>query len=124
MNETKTVLIVDDEPDILKVTEFRVRKAGYRTVTAVNGQLALEAARKERPDLILLDYKMPGMTGMEVYAELRDDSLLGGIPVIFLTASSQNDELMRRMQEVGAVNKIIKPYEPGDLLGKIKELIG
>ena len=119
----KKVLIVDDEPDILKMTEFRVRKAGYDTAVAADGHEALRKASSETPDLILLDYRLPGMDGVEVFKRLQSSGL-GDIPVIFLSASKGNEELIEKMREIGAKHSMIKPYEPQELLGKIKELIG
>ena len=123
MDGTKTVLIVDDEPDILKMTEFRVKKAGYNTVVAADGHEALRKASSKAPDLILLDYRLPGMDGVEVYKRLQSSGL-GDIPVIFLSASKGNEDLLEKMREIGAEHSLIKPYEPQELLGKIRELIG
>ncbi|MGB2600200.1 MAG: response regulator [Candidatus Omnitrophota bacterium] len=126
MAGNKKVLIVDDEVDILKTVEYRVKKAGYEAVTAVNGKGALEKAKSESPDLIILDWKLPDIDGGEVYEELKADERLRNIPVIILTASSDNESLALRIREIGAehVMIMIKPYEPEDLLSKISELIG
>ena len=124
MADVKRVLIVDDEPDILKAVEFRVRKAGYQTVTAQDGPEGMEKARSEKPDLILLDYKLPGVSGVEVYKKLKSEDSLKDIPVVFITASKGNEDLKAEMEKIGAKNVLLKPYEPEELLSKIKELIG
>jgi CheY-like chemotaxis protein len=121
---SKKVLIVEDEPDILKMTEFRVRNAGYETVTATYGQEALDKVQSEKPDLILMDYKLPGMTGVEIYNKLQEDESCQKIDVIFLTASKGNIELVEKMEEIGVEHCLIKPYEPEELLNMIKELLG
>ena len=120
----KKVLIVEDELDVLKMTKFRVEKAGYKTVIATDGQEALDQVKSEQPDLILLDYKLPIMNGIEVYKKLQENADHRTIPVLFLTASQGNEELVENMQEVGAKHIMIKPYDPKELLEKIGELIG
>jgi two-component system OmpR family response regulator len=118
------ILIVEDEPDILKVTNFRIKKAGYETVMAEDGKEALDKAAEERPDLILLDYRIPVMDGAEVFVELRKDPELSKVPVLFLTASRGNEDLLARMEQIGAEHCMIKPFEPDQLIAKIKELLG
>ena len=120
----KKILIVDDEPDVLKVTEFRVKKAGYQTVTAVDGQQAVDKAASEKPDLILLDYKLPILDGGEVYVMIKGDEALKHIPIVMLTASKGNEDLIAKMKEIGAEHSIIKPFESEELLAKIRELVG
>jgi DNA-binding response OmpR family regulator len=117
----KKILIIDDELDILKMTEFRIRKAGFATVTASNGKQGLEMAREEHPDLILLDYRLPEMNGLDVYNKLKSSEGLKNIPVIFLTASRGNEDIKRILEESGARHIMIKPYEPQELLAKIRE---
>ncbi len=121
---SKKVLIVEDEPDILKMTQFRMKKAGYETVVATDGQEALDKVKSESPDLILLDYKLPVMDGVEVYLKLKEDEALSKIPVVFLTASRGNLDLINKMNEIGAKHSIIKPYDPEELLAKVKQLVG
>ncbi|MFQ5952117.1 MAG: response regulator [Candidatus Omnitrophota bacterium] len=124
MAGNKKVLIVDDEPDILKAAVFRIKKAGYDVIEAVSGKEGLEKAQTEPPDLIMLDWKLPEMDGVEVYLILKKTDRLKDIPVVFFTASKENVDLREKMEEVGAEHVIIKPYEAEELLSKIKELIG
>jgi two-component system alkaline phosphatase synthesis response regulator PhoP len=124
MEKKMKILIVDDEPDILKMTEFRIRKAGFDTITAVNGEEGLEKAEKERPDLILLDYRLPKMNGLDVFKILQSSDELREIPVIFLTASRGNEDIKNMLEESGAGNIMIKPYDPVDLIKKISEALG
>lgn len=123
MAEDKRILIVDDEPDILKMTEFRIKRDGYITITAVDGKEGLNKAREEKPDLIVLDYRLPEMNGLDVYAELRATEETRIIPVIFLTASKGNEDIKEAMKAVGAKHLLTKPYDPAVLLGKIKEML-
>lgn len=120
MSERKCVLLVDDEPDILRTVVFRLKKAGYQIITAENGKTGLELARKERPDLILLDLRVPVMDGCEVCQRLKSDDNFKEIPVIFLTASMV-DKITDKIKEFGAEDYIIKPFESEELLNKVKK---
>lgn len=119
----KKVLIVDDEPDVLKIVSFRLKAAGYEITTASDGREALDSAEKDRPDLILLDLRMPVMDGYEVCRKLKSDENLKNIPVIFLTASS-GATIKDKAREYKADDYIVKPFEPEDLLRKVKKIIG
>jgi DNA-binding response OmpR family regulator len=123
MGDRKRVLIVDDEPDILKTVIFRLKKAGYQVIAAEDGKTGLELARKERPDLILLDVRLPVMDGCEVCQRLKSEDNFRKIPVIFFSASVV-DKLIDRIEEFGAEDYIIKPFEPEELLNKVEEYIG
>jgi CheY-like chemotaxis protein len=117
----KRILVVDDEPDLLKVTCFRLEKSGYEVLSAVNGKDALEMAGKECPDLVLLDLRLPLLNGPEVCARIKKDERLKHIPVIFFTASVQN--LDEKVKACGAQGYIIKPFASEELLEKIKKFI-
>jgi len=119
----KRILIVDDEPDILRVTAFRLKKAGYETSSAVNGQEALDLVRASPPDLILLDLRLPLISGDDVCRQIKADDKLKHIPIILFTASVGQD-ISERVKAVGADEHIVKPFEPEDLLEKIKKFIG
>lgn len=123
MAAAKRVLIVDDEPDLLKSIVFRMRKSGYETIPAVTGEEALEQVAKQKPDLILLDWRLPGMSGTDVYIRLKLDPLCKDIPVVFLTASRDHEELKHLKTELGIEHIIVKPYEFKDLLAKVQQLI-
>ena len=118
----KKILIVEDEPDVLKMVAFRVKKAGYEVVIAINGEKALEAVSTELPDLILLDLRIPIIDGWEVCRRLKEDKRFSSIPIIILSASmsSLNAE---KTKELKAEDYVLKPFEPEILLGKIKYLI-
>jgi len=122
MGDRKRVLIVDDEPDILKTVIFRLKKAGYQIITAEDGETGMELARKEKPDLVLLDVRLPLIDGYEVCQRLKSDDNFKKIPVIFLTASAA-DEIADKTKASGANDYIIKPFEPEELLNKVKNIL-
>jgi len=118
----KKILVVDDEPDILKVVTFRVKKLEYEVVTATNGQEALDLIQKEEPDLILLDIELPVMNGYEVCQRVKTNEKLKHIPIIFLTASSAS-KIAEKVKELNADDYLIKPFDSEELLKKIKNFI-
>lgn len=119
----KKIMVVDDEPDILKVVIFRVKRLGHEVITATNGQEALDTAHKEKPDLILLDIRLPVMDGYEVCRRIKTDEKLKHIPIVFLTASSAS-KIAEKTKELKANDYLIKPFDPEELLKKIKKFIG
>lgn len=118
----KKILFVDDEPDVLAVVTFRLKKAGYEIVSAVNGQEALDLAGKVNPDLVLLDLRLPIISGEEVCRKIKSDDKLKHIPVILFTASIDNME--DKVKGAGADDFITKPFDPEQLIQKIKKFIG
>lgn len=117
----KKILVVDDEPDMLRVTCFRLEKSGYQVLSATNGQAALDIAVKECPDLILLDLRLPVLNGPEVCVCMKKDERLKHIPVILFTASTQN--IQKNAEACGAQGYILKPFTSDELLEKIKKFI-
>lgn len=116
---SKTVLIVDDEQDIVDLVAFNLQKEGYQTLKAFDGLQALTMAAQHQPDLILLDVMLPGKDGWDVIRELRSDQKTQDIPVIFLTAKdSEIDEVIGL--ELGASDYIIKPISMRKLLVRVK----
>lgn len=115
----KSILIVDDEQDILDLLTFNLRKEGYDTLAAADGDSALELARSAGPDLIILDVMLPGKDGWEVLRELRRDPGTRQIPVVFLTAKdSEIDEVVGL--ELGADDYIVKPVSMHKLIARVK----
>ena len=119
----KKILVVDDEPDLLKVASFRLRKLGYEIIEATDGAKAMELIQEHRPHLILLDLRLPIMDGWEVCRRVKADDQLKNIPIIILTASAGalNSEITK---ELKAEDLLVKPFEPDVLLEKIKKYIG
>ena len=114
----KTVLVVDDEQDILDLVRFRLEHDGYRVLTASDGQTGLTLARAERPDLCILDVMMPKLSGLEVLAELRADPVTAETRVILLTARGQDADVDRGF-ELGAQDYDTKPISPTELRRRV-----
>jgi two-component system, OmpR family, response regulator len=117
------ILVIDDEHDIRLVAQAGLRAAGMTVVTADGGEAGVEAARRERPDAILLDVMMPGMDGYATFAVLKADADLASIPVVFLTGKSLSGPQARAHAE-GAAGFIAKPFLPLDLPALLKALLG
>ncbi len=113
----KTILIVDDEADILRVSSIRLERSGYEVFQAADGPEALELARQAMPDLILLDVLLPTLDGTEVTRTLKRDAALKHIPVILFSAAVE--DLAKRALESGADGYLFKPFGTGELLGMI-----
>ena len=118
----KKILLVDDEPDVVKMLAYRIKHAGYDVVTALNGKEALDIVNKEPVDLIMLDMLMPVMDGKETSTKIKQDEKLKKIPVIILTASISTppEELKKELKVEGV---LIKPCDPEAMLNQIKTLI-
>jgi two-component system response regulator GlrR len=115
-----TIMVVDDDPKIVKALSLRLNSAGYRTVTSFNGMTALILAQVNRPDLVITDMWMPAGTGLSMAYRMK--ALMPGIPLIFLTASKQPG-LEDKARELGAVGYLEKPYEPTVLLEMVARLL-
>jgi two-component system phosphate regulon response regulator PhoB len=125
----KTVLVVDDDSDIRALISWKLSLSGYATIVEADGEGALLAAVGRspqapgvRPDLVLLDWTMPRMSGIEVCEALRANPDTADIPIILLTAKAQESELAQGMA-AGADEYIVKPFSPGDLLRRVNALL-
>lgn len=119
----KRILVVDDEVQLVEMVKMRLEASGYDILCAYDGQDGLDKAKKDKPDLIILDLMLPKMDGYKVCGLLKNDSRYSKIPVIMFTAKAQDeDEALGR--ELGAEAYVTKPFEPKLLLDKIKELLG
>ena len=112
------ILVVDDEPDITALVAYHLAKASYRVTTAANGRDALRAAREERPDLIVLDLMLPGLSGYEVLAELRRQDETKDIGVIVLTARKDEPDRIKGLS-LGADDYLPKPFSPPELVLRV-----
>jgi phosphoserine phosphatase RsbU/P len=113
------LLIVDDIPENIKVLGAGLQHAGYIIVFATDGEQAIEIAHTSQIDLILLDIMMPGMDGYEVCRALKNNKQTADIPVIFITAKTQNEDVLRGF-ETGAVDYITKPFNAAELSARVK----
>jgi len=113
------ILVVDDEPSVVNLIAYNLRKAHYRVLTASNGRDALNQARQGQPDLILLDLMIPGMDGLQVCRELRKTS---EIPIIMVTARGEETDRVIGL-ELGADDYICKPFSMRELLARVKAVL-
>jgi two-component system, OmpR family, phosphate regulon response regulator PhoB len=116
------ILVVEDERDIAALVAYHLTKEGYRVRTAEGGHEALEAAAAERPDLVLLDVMLPGYSGYEVLAEMRRQSALNEVPVIFLTARRDEADRVKGL-ELGADDYLTKPFSPRELVLRVAAVL-
>ncbi len=119
----KKILIIDDEPDIVKIIQKQFMASHYEVITALDGEEGLEKAEREKPDLIILDIMMPKMDGYTFTRELHTKISSGRVttPIIVLTAK----EKMQDLFEIEGVKEyIVKPFDPAELLEKVKKYIG
>ena len=125
----KTVLVIDDDPDIRDLVIWKLGQAGYATLAEGDGQAGLVAAcggtgpePSQPPDLVLVDWMMPKLSGIDVCRALRDDPRTAHIPVILLTAKAQAAELERGLA-AGADDVIVKPFSPKEMLRRVEALL-
>jgi two-component system, OmpR family, alkaline phosphatase synthesis response regulator PhoP len=118
----QTILVVDDELDLLDLIEYNLRKEGFDVLKAENGQDGIQTAREMKPDLVLLDIMMPRMDGIEVCDKMRDDPELKHIPIIFLTARSDEKTEVEGLNK-GADDFITKPISTTKLISRIKAVL-
>lgn len=116
------ILIAEDERDIRDLIIFTLRYNGFDVAAASNGEEALELALSEAPDMLVLDVRMPRMTGYEVCRQLKANKATEHIPVVFLSAKGQEAEVQAGM-EAGAIDYILKPFAPDDLVARVRELL-
>jgi DNA-binding response OmpR family regulator len=119
---SKKILIVDDEVDLVETVRFPLEMEGYHVLVSYNGEDALNQARKENPDLILLDLMLPKLDGYKVCRLLKFDDKYKHIPILMLTAKTQEKDKALGM-ETGANEYITKPFEMDDLLKKVKKYL-
>ncbi len=118
----ESILVVDDEEDLVELMTFNLERSGFKTHTAFNGKDALEIARNEIPDLVVLDLMLPDVDGLEVYRQLQRDEKTAKIPVIMLTAKA--DEVDRVVGlELGADDYVTKPFSPREVVLRVKAIL-
>lgn len=120
----KRILVVDDEPDIMDVATVRLKHSGYEIIPAVDAEEALVILENDIPDLILLDLLLPKMQGDELCRKLKSNDKFKNIPVILFTASAFRPNLPENIKAMGADDCITKPFEPQELISKVRKFIG
>jgi two-component system, OmpR family, alkaline phosphatase synthesis response regulator PhoP len=118
----KTILVADDESHILNVVSLKLRNAGYRVLTARDGQEALDIAIAERPDLLITDYHMPRLSGLELCRRLKQEPATSTMPAIMLTARGYHLEASDT-EESGILRMLSKPFSPRHLLATVNEVL-
>ena len=118
----KDVLVVDDEEDILELVRFNLSKEGYHVVCATTGERAVEIARSELPDLIVLDLMLPGMDGLEVATFLKNDPETQNIQIVMLTAKGEESDVVTGL-ELGADDYVTKPFSPRILVARVNAVL-
>jgi DNA-binding response OmpR family regulator len=121
-NGRPLVLVADDEEDILVLVSFRLDRAGCDVVTATNGKEALDLILERRPDIAVLDVRMPTLTGIEVVRQVRANSTVGDTPVILLSAGVQEESISQGL-EAGANEYMKKPFSPDELAARVEALV-
>jgi len=119
----KKILIVDDQPEVRELVEITLRAENFQIIQAINGENAINIARKEKPDLIIMDIMMPGeIDGIEATRILKNDPETKEVTIIILTAKGQKYDI-KKGYKAGADDYFIKPFSPLDLIKKINEVL-
>jgi DNA-binding response OmpR family regulator len=116
------ILVADDDMDIRDLVAFKLEQSGFDVTAVDNGLAALTAARLEPPDLVVLDVMMPGMSGIDVCRELRNDRSTSGLPIILLTARAQEGDVEVGFG-AGADDYIVKPFSPRELVKRVEAVL-
>lgn len=116
------ILVAEDERDIRELVGFTLRFAGFEVVLVANGIEAIEKASREQPDLIILDVRMPKVTGYEVCRQLKGNPATSAIPIVFLSAKGRDGEIQQGL-DLGAMEYIVKPFAPDDLVNQVKDIL-
>ncbi len=114
------ILVVDDDQDIRELISFTLRHDGFAVIVSGNGEDAIQLAVEQQPDLIIMDVRLPGMSGYEACRKITSEERTKHIPVVFLSAKGQLDEI-RLGLEAGAVEYYLKPFAPQELVDKIRQ---
>lgn len=117
-----TAILAEDDPDIQLVARLALKRAGFTVQVVNNGQEALDAIRRQAPDVVLLDWMMPELDGPETCRQLKADPATAGIPVVFLTAKSQEAEIQRGLS-LGAAGYVTKPFDALSLGQQVKDIV-
>src|ERR1700736_3065066 len=117
-----TILVVEDEPDVVDLVRYHLRRAGFDVLTALNGPAGLAAATQTRPDAIVLDILLPQMTGIEVCKALREANQTADIPILILTAKAEVSDRIAGL-ELGVDDYITKPFSPRELVLRVRNLL-
>ena len=116
------IVVVDDDADILGLLEYKLTAAGHQVTAEADGEAGLAAIHEMKPDLVVLDWMMPRLTGIEVCLEMRKDPTMADVPVLFLTAKAQESDVQRGFA-AGGNDYVVKPFSPRELATRIDALL-
>jgi DNA-binding response OmpR family regulator len=116
------ILVAEDEKDIRELIAFSLQYAGFEVISAVDGKDAVQKALETKPDLIMMDVRMPRMTGYEACTQMKKMEETKGIPVVFLSAKGQDREIQTGLN-AGAYEYILKPFAPDELIQRVKDIV-
>jgi two-component system, OmpR family, response regulator MtrA len=116
------IVIADDDADIRELVVFKLRHAGHDVLPVADGAAAVEACIADKPDLVILDVMMPGMSGLEAARSLRANPAMNGVPIIMLTARAQESDIEQGF-EAGADDYIVKPFSPRELASRVSAVL-
>ncbi len=120
--EQKTIVIVEDEPDIMDVIEHNLEREGYLVISAEDGESGLAKIRSEKPDLVILDLMLPGVDGLDICRELKEDPVTRSILIIMLTAKGEESDIVLGLG-LGADDYVTKPFSPKELMARVKAVL-
>jgi phosphate regulon transcriptional regulator PhoB len=120
--DTKKVLVVDDEPDIVELVSYNLKKEGFKVSSAMDGEEALSKIKKEHFDFLILDLMLPGIQGMELCRVIRNDPKTESLPIIMLTAKGEEVDRILGL-EIGADDYLSKPFSPRELVARVRAVL-
>jgi len=123
MSQKKRILYIEDEKEMLDLTRIVLEREGYEMLAAVGGADGIEAVKREKPDLVLLDLMMPDVDGWEVYRQMKADKEVADIPVIIITARTQSIDKVLGLKVAKVADYITKPFGPSDLINSVKKVL-
>jgi len=118
----ESILVVEDEEDILELIRYNLTKEGYQVACAASGEEGLKSARAKHPDLVLLDLMLPGIDGLEICKALKADGSTQAIPIVILTAKGEESDIVAGL-ELGADDYIVKPFSPKVLIARLRAVL-
>ena len=116
------ILVIEDEPDLLEVVQYNLEREGHKVIVCRNGEQGLSRIRTDDPDLVILDLMLPGMDGVEVCRQVKSDPVTRNIPVIMVTAKSEESDIVLGLG-IGADDYITKPFSPRELVARVKVVL-
>lgn len=120
--KTRRIVVVEDEPDIFEIMEYNLKREGYEVFGCLDGADGIEMVRRERPDLVLLDLMLPGMSGLDICRALKTEELTRNIPIVIVTAKNTESDVVLGLG-LGADDYIAKPFSPRELIARVQAVL-